>query len=535
MGNKQFKYNLPESWVWAAIEELGTVVGGGTPSTKESQFWGGDIAWITPADLSDYKGKYIIKGERNISQLGLDYSSATLLPKGSLLFSSRAPIGYIAIAQNDLATSQGFKSLIPTTFTNVDYLFYYLLYAKPSITEMASGTTFLELSAAKFRKIPIALAPLNEQCRIVEIIEELFSEIDHVEISLYNIKKSLDFYWQTILHSSFCGNLSQEWRVEEINNSLKSLNSIYEIPTGWEWVELGSHTDFIGAGSTPKGGRSIYAHTGIPFIRSQNVLHYSLHLDDVVYITNEINEKMSRTQTQINDVLLNITGASIGRCAYIPDSLAQANVNQHVCIIRTKSTLLYKYLSLYLNSPAIQRLIQEWSSGATREALTLSQIRCIRIPIPICSLKEQEFIVSELESQHTVLEHIRGTLEKKIDQIQLLKQSVLNKAFEGRLVPQNPNDEPASELLKRIKVERVEFSQNKPKEKKVKVKIKKMERTKSVFDLLKEAQKPVSAKEVWLQSKHWESIDDFYAELKSISDSIEQTKSKTEILLSLKK
>jgi len=111
----------------------------------------------------------------------------------------------------------------------------------------------------------------------------------------------------------------------------------------------------------------------------------------------------------------------------------------------------------------------------------------------------------------------------------------LNKAFEGRLVPQNPNDEPASELLKRIKVERIEFVQNRPKEKKVKIKIEKMERTKSALDLLKEAQKPISAKEVWLQSKHWESIDDFYAELKSISDSIEQTKSKTEILLSLKK
>ena len=311
------------------------------------------------------------------------------------------------------------------------------------------------------------------------------------------------------------------------------VNSIYEIPTTWKWEELGKYVDFIGAGSTPKGGRSIYTHNGIPFIRSQNVLYYSLDLNDVVYITDEINEKMSRTQTQINDVLLNITGASIGRCAYIPDNLEQANVNQHVCIIRTKPVLLYKYLSLYLNSPAIQRLIQKWSSGATREALTLSQIRSI--PIPICSLEEQEFIVSELESQHTILEHTRIMLEKKISQIQMLKQSVLNKALEGRLVSQNPNDEPASELLQRIKAERIELVQGEPKIKKVKIKIEKMERTKSILDLLKEAQKPLSAKEIWQQSKHWDSIDDFYAELKSISDLIEQKKSKTEILLSLKK
>lgn len=399
--------------------------------------------------------------------------------------------------------------------------------------DYVNGTTRLKLTQASLKRIPIPVPPLNEQYRIVEKIDELFSEVEHIEASLYDIKERLNFYWQTILHSSFCGNLSRDWRIEETNNSLESPNSIYEIPIEWRWTELGLHTDFIGAGSTPKGGRSIYSHSGIPFIRSQNVLHYSLNLDDVVYITNEINEKMYRTQTQINDVLLNITGASIGRCAYIPDNLMQANVNQHVCIIRTKPALLYKYLSLYLNSPAIQRLIQKWSSGATREALTLSQIRSI--PIPICSLEEQGFIVSELESQHTILEHIRETLEKKISQIHMLKQSVLNKAFEGRLVSKNPNDEPASELLKRIKAERIKFVQNKPKEKKVKIKIGKMERTKSVLDLLKEAQKPVSAKEIWQQSKHWESIDDFYAELKSICDSIEQTKSKTEILLSLKK
>ena len=126
-------------------------------------------------------------------------------------------------------------------------------------------------------------------------------------------------------------------------------------------------------------------------------------------------------------------------------------------------------------------------------------------------------------------------LEKKISQIQMLKQSVLNKALEGRLVSQNPNDEPASELLQRIKAERIELVQGEPKIKKVKIKIEKMERTKSILDLLKEAQKPLSAKEIWQQSKHWDSIDDFYAELKSISDLIEQKKSKTEILLSLKK
>jgi type I restriction enzyme S subunit len=178
-------------------------------------------------------------------------------------------------------------------------------------------------------------------------------------------------------------------------------------------------------------------------------------------------------------------------------------------------------------------MIQELSSGATREALTLSQINSISIPV--CSFTEQELIVAELESKYTVLKNVEETTVKKLAQIEVLKQTILYKAFAGELVFQNPDDEPAYKLLDKIKLERLEFLQNKPKENKISIKIKKMERTKSVLDLLKEAKEPIPAKEVWQQSKHWENIDNFYAELKSISELIEQTKSKTEILLSLKK
>ncbi len=104
------KYKLPKEWRWVTLEDIGIIYSGGTPSTKEPEFWEGDISWITPADLSNYTEIYISRGKRNISKLGLDYSSATLLPKDTILFSSRAPIGYVAIAKNELATNQGFKN-----------------------------------------------------------------------------------------------------------------------------------------------------------------------------------------------------------------------------------------------------------------------------------------------------------------------------------------------------------------------------------------------------------------------------------------
>jgi len=118
-------YKLPEGWTLTTIGEIGIVQSGGTPSTRNKEFWGDEISWITPADLSGYNGKFISKGNRSITKTGLDYSSAKLLPKGTILFSSRAPIGYTVIAKNELATNQGFKNLIPTGSLNSEYVYYY--------------------------------------------------------------------------------------------------------------------------------------------------------------------------------------------------------------------------------------------------------------------------------------------------------------------------------------------------------------------------------------------------------------------------
>ena len=164
-------FEIPKHWKWVTLDDIGIVVSGGTPSTKEPEFWNGDISWITPADLSNHNEVYISKGSRNISQVGLEYSSAYLLPANSVVFSSRAPIGYVAITKNELATNQGFKNLIlPSELVNPKYVYYYLKTVKELAENMASGTTFLELSATKFRQIPFPLAPIEEQNKIEEKI-----------------------------------------------------------------------------------------------------------------------------------------------------------------------------------------------------------------------------------------------------------------------------------------------------------------------------------------------------------------------------
>ena len=168
-----------KSRIYKRIEELGEVVGGGTPSTNNEAYWNGDIPWISPKDLTSYNYRYISRGERNITKLGFENSSAKMLPKGSILFSSRAPIGYVAIAANSVCTNQGFKSVVPSK--NVDPLFlYYLLKANGKhIANMGSGTTFKEVSGKVMRNIVLPIpSTIEEQKRISSILDSIDSKIE---------------------------------------------------------------------------------------------------------------------------------------------------------------------------------------------------------------------------------------------------------------------------------------------------------------------------------------------------------------------
>lgn len=175
-------FEIPKSWEWVRLGEIGTIVGGGTPRTTVKEYWeNGNIPWLTPADLSGYNGKYISHGLRFITELGLQKSSAKLMPKGTVLFSSRAPIGYTAIAKNKIATNQGFKSCVPFIMKMNKYIYYYLTYSAELINQNASGTTFKEVSGAVVSNLPFPLPPLAEQRRIVEKVDKIMSICDKLE------------------------------------------------------------------------------------------------------------------------------------------------------------------------------------------------------------------------------------------------------------------------------------------------------------------------------------------------------------------
>ena len=197
--------NNNKNWTIVKIDTVTNVISGGTPSTKISEYWDGDIVWLTPKDLSGYNSVYISKGERNITDLGHKKSSAQIMPKGSVLFTSRAPIGYVAIAETDLCTNQGFKSFVPSKDIKSEYLYQLLKIMKPKIINMASGTVFKEISGSKIKELKIPLPDIELQNQFAAKVREIDVYIKSQQAELENAKNM----FQSLLYHSFTGELTR--------------------------------------------------------------------------------------------------------------------------------------------------------------------------------------------------------------------------------------------------------------------------------------------------------------------------------------
>ncbi len=213
--------NIPNAWVETTLGEVCDVQSGGTPSTKNHNYWNGNIGWITPKDLSNYTKVFIKKGERSITKIGLGNSSAKLLPKHTILFSSRAPIGYVVIAENEITTNQGFKNLVCDEENSHYKFFYYLLKLKADhIEKLSSGSTFSEASASLMKSIEITIPQsIEEQTAIAKILTAFDDKIELLQAQ----NKTLETTAQTIFKEWFGkyqigAELPDGWRVGKLGD-----------------------------------------------------------------------------------------------------------------------------------------------------------------------------------------------------------------------------------------------------------------------------------------------------------------------------
>lgn len=216
---------IPKGWKMTTLGEVAKVLSGSTPSTKENAYWDGNIPWITPKDLSGYSPAYIERGERNITEEGLKNSSAQILPKNTILFSSRAPIGYVVIAKNDVTTNQGFKNIIcDEKESHFKYFYYWLKKNTGYIESLSSGSTFTEASAAVMKSLLVELPPLPEQRAIAAVLSSLDDKID----LLREQNKTLEATAQTTFKEWFV-NFNFPGATGKMVDS-----ELGEIPEGWK-------------------------------------------------------------------------------------------------------------------------------------------------------------------------------------------------------------------------------------------------------------------------------------------------------------
>ena len=239
------------------------------------------------------------------------------------------------------------------------------------------------------------------------------------------------------------GKIKRSKKIAKTSDTPHYENVPFEVPKGWVWTTIGNLCSKIGSGSTPKG--SNYSSEGILFFRSQNVHNDGIVLDDIKYISDEVHQSMIGTEVLPNDLLLNITGGSLGRCAIVPNEIDKGNVSQHVCILRP-ITISSNYFHALILSTFFSKSMKITGSG--REGLPKYNLEQMMFPLP--PLAEQKRIVSEIERWFSLIDIIENDKQDLQNIVKQAKSKILDLAIHGKLVPQDPNDEPASELLKRI-------------------------------------------------------------------------------------
>ena len=486
-------YKLPSNWVWTRLGDITNVVSGGTPSTSKEEYYNGNIPWITPKDLSNYKEKYILNGARNITEEGLKKSSAVLLPINSVLMSSRAPIGYVVINRKEVSTNQGFKSFTPSISYIPEYLYHYLKKSKNYLESIATGTTFKELSGDKAKKIIFPLPPLEEQKRIVEKLDSLFEKIQKIKEIIEEVKEKTTSRREAILSKAFSGELTEKWRGEnhtenarellvKINDEklklwedeckkaedegrkkpakpkLKTIDEMlvgaeempYKLPNNWVWTRLGDITDI----NPKKKTLDFNDDEEISFVPMKAVSDETGKIEEMEY---EKYSKLKKGYTQFieEDVLFaKITPCmENGKCAIaknLKNDIGYGTTEFHV--LRCYQGIINKLLHIFLRQESFRKEAKYNMTGSVGfQRVPVDFLKTASFPLP--PLEEQKEIVRVLdrvfEEENRISELI--SLENKIE---ILEKTILDRAFRGELGTGNNDDEPAIELLRRCLEER---------------------------------------------------------------------------------
>lgn len=398
-------------WKEVTLSEIGTIVGGATPSTKNTSFYDGNIPWLTPKDLSVNSNKYILRGERNITEAGFKSCSCKMLPKGSVLFSSRAPIGYVAITANDMCTNQGFKSVIPNEETDSEFLYYLLKYNKDNIASQGSGTTFAEVSGKTMKEIEVMVPKeTDDQRRIASILSSLDRKIE-----LNNkINADLEEMAQAIFKNWFVD-------FEPFKDGKFVDSELGMIPEGWKVGSLGDMGTIV-CGKTPSKANSNYYGGDIPFIKIPD-MHGKVFVESS---EDRLTEQGSLSQIKKLIPPYSLMVSCIATVGLVSINTKPSHTNQQINTIipHNKSALFYLYQYIKNN----EELLKNMGRGGTTTLNVNTKSFCnIRLFIP-SDIALLQF--------HQIVEGLFKKIELNMQEsrtLSLLRDTLLPRLMSGEL------------------------------------------------------------------------------------------------------
>ena len=398
---------MKAGWELKLISEFAQTGAGGTPTKGTSEYYdGGTIPWLLSGEVANAN---ITEATKFITEKGLAASSAKLFPKGSVLVAMYgATAGEVGILRFEASTNQAVCAIKPNKDYVTEYLYYYLLKAKALLASQATGGAQPNISQAKIKSLPIPLPPLEEQKRIVSILDEAFEGLDRArENAKANLKNARELFERGL--DAVIADAGKDC----IEYSLSDLCVVGD----------GNHSS-----KYPKKSEMVAG--GVPFIRSTNIQKGSLETSDLLFISPEKHAQLKKGHLKTGDVLFTNRG-EIGKVAIVPNTLNGSNLNSQVAWLRCLAVLDEHFLFYFLQSSKMKRHYSNTKSGTGLQQFTIKMLKSVMLPLP--SVERQKIAMQKLNRLNVQFKAMENSFATKLQDISDLRQSLLQKAFAGEL------------------------------------------------------------------------------------------------------
>ena len=425
---------VDREWVNSTIGEIAEVFGGGTPSTKDLSNFGGDVPWITPKDLSGSPGRYVSRGARNLSKKGLDSSAVRLLPAGTVLLSTRAPIGYVAIADSPVTTNQGFRNLVLKDGFSPDFYYYWLTNNVPELERHASGSTFKEISGTAVKQIEIPVPPFSEQRVVAHVLGALD---DKIELNR-RMNETLEAMARALFKSWFVDFDPVRAKMEGRDTGLpKEITDLFpdrmvdsrlgRTPEGWPISTLGDYIDAT-RGLSYKG--SALSENGIA-MHNLNSIHEGggYKYGGLKHYDGPCKE---RHTAHPGDVIVTNTEQGhdrrlIGHAAIVPRRHRNGLFSHHLYRVRARKPFNSEYVCHLLNTAAMHDAVSGYATGTTVNMLPKDALRIPEILVP------EPRIVAAFGTVAATISDRMETVHEESENLARLRDSLLPRLVSGEL------------------------------------------------------------------------------------------------------